>query len=141
MNNLIDSYIHVLIQREDRFLFIRRAGTGRLDGYWCPPGGKIEKGETPTAAAKRKILEEVGFEIEPTFVTAVYLNSAIFDHDGIVFFFASKIENFPTSCEAQEHDSVGWFPLDNLPNPVVPLIRFATDCYSKKQHYGEFTYE
>lgn len=42
-------------------LFIRR----RDNGKWSLPGGHIEEGEEPLAAAVRELYEEVGLEIDP----------------------------------------------------------------------------
>lgn len=41
----------------------KRMEEGALFGLWEFPGGKIEQLETPEAAAKREVKEEVGFEM------------------------------------------------------------------------------
>jgi len=47
-----------LVQRENKFLFIKR------NGFWDIPKGKLEKGETPENGAIREIEEECGL-IQP----------------------------------------------------------------------------
>jgi 8-oxo-dGTP pyrophosphatase MutT (NUDIX family) len=44
-----------------QFLFVQRAADDDvLPGYWCFPGGKVEVGETLSAAIERECLEEIG---------------------------------------------------------------------------------
>ncbi len=32
-------------------------------GYWYPPGGRIEPGESPEEAARRELIEEIGLDV------------------------------------------------------------------------------
>ena len=49
-----------VVELEDRFLVGQRPPGKSLAGLWEFPGGKIEPGETPEAAAVRECLEETG---------------------------------------------------------------------------------
>ncbi len=52
-----------VIVREGKYLLQRRAAEQVLGGKWEFPGGKIELGETPFAAAVRETLEETGLAV------------------------------------------------------------------------------
>ena len=52
-----------VIERDGRFLIQQRPAGGLLAGLWEFPGGKVEPGESLTAALKREIREELGAEI------------------------------------------------------------------------------
>ena len=45
-------------------LVARRGAGSHLAGLWEFPGGKVEPGETPEAAARRELLEETGLVAE-----------------------------------------------------------------------------
>ncbi len=53
-----------VIERDGRFLLQERPAGGLLAGLWEFPGGKVERGESPTAALRREVREELGVEIE-----------------------------------------------------------------------------
>jgi len=53
-----------VVEHQGRFLIGRRPDHGPLAGLWEFPGGKIEPGETPQAAAARECLEETGLAVE-----------------------------------------------------------------------------
>lgn len=44
--------------RDEKILMVRHVYEGR--SYWTLPGGKIDQGESPEAAAERELLEETG---------------------------------------------------------------------------------
>jgi A/G-specific adenine glycosylase len=52
-----------IIARDGRYLIQQRADKGLLAGLWEFPGGKVEPGESLTAALKREVREEVGVEV------------------------------------------------------------------------------
>jgi 8-oxo-dGTP pyrophosphatase MutT (NUDIX family) len=55
--------------REAALLLTRRApGLRHHPGQWALPGGRIEHGETPEAAALRELAEEVGLRLAPAAV-------------------------------------------------------------------------
>jgi 8-oxo-dGTP diphosphatase len=57
--------------REGRVLVARRAPGVHLPGVWEFPGGRLEDGEEPAAAARRELREETGLaaaDVEPLVV-------------------------------------------------------------------------
>lgn len=55
--------VAAIIKKDDRVLATQR-GYGEFKDGWEFPGGKIEAGETPEAALKREIEEELNASIE-----------------------------------------------------------------------------
>lgn len=56
-----DRYVaHGLVRRSGRYLVLRRRDGRHLGGQWDIPGGTVEAGETPAAAAVRECWEEAG---------------------------------------------------------------------------------
>ncbi len=48
----------------EHFLISRRPAGTHLADWWEFPGGKVEPGESPTAALVRELHEELGIEVE-----------------------------------------------------------------------------
>jgi mutator protein MutT len=80
-----------VVEHQGRLLIGRREAGGALAGFWEFPGGKIEAGETPEAAAVRECLEETGLlvRIEGSYGDARHE----YEHDTVrLRFFACTIE-------------------------------------------------
>lgn len=54
-----------MIERDGRYLLIRRGAATRAAGWWCLPGGAIGRDENERDALVREIGEELGIRVEP----------------------------------------------------------------------------
>lgn len=54
-----------VIQRQDRYLVVQRAAGVVKPGYWCFPGGHVERGENARAAVVRELREELAIDVVP----------------------------------------------------------------------------
>ena len=53
--------VDIILRHKDKVLLVKRADEPCKGIYW-PIGGRVHKGESVDAAARRKILEEIGIE-------------------------------------------------------------------------------
>ncbi len=116
----------VIIIREGKMLLMRRAHAGRE--YYILPGGTIEKGETPEAAAVRELKEETGLDI--------MLAKKLFEHDVApdagskydkqYYFLAGSVQGEPIlggeeasiTVEGNSYE-LHWLPLEDLPSTEI----------------------
>ena len=60
-----------VIEREGRILMVKRAVPTRY-GFWCMPGGYVDRGEVVEAAAAREVWEETGLKVEVDLLIGVF---------------------------------------------------------------------
>lgn len=93
--------------RQGKFVFLIQRSD---DGTWCQPGGTVEPGELAIDAARREVLEEVGYQYDgPLTPHSVY---------GDYLTFRAEV---PERFEAKLNDeslAAGWFHIDDLPKPL-----------------------
>ena len=101
-----------------------RQHTGFMDGHWAAAAaGHVEKGETAHDAARREAREEIAVdELQLSFVTTMQRTRGGEPIDERVdfFFTARSWTGEPRIVEPAKCADLGWFPLDALPQPVVP---------------------
>ncbi|MDE4034200.1 NUDIX domain-containing protein [Enterobacter asburiae] len=93
--------------RQGKFVFLIQRSD---DGTWCPPGGTVEPGELAIDAARREVLEEVGYQYDgPLTPHSVY--------GDYLTFRAEVSERFEAKLN-DESLAAGWFHIDDLPKPL-----------------------
>ncbi|WIJ58399.1 NUDIX hydrolase [Citrobacter portucalensis] len=96
----------IMFRQGDFVFLIQRSD----DGTWCQPGGKVEPGELAIDAARREVLEEVGYQYDgPLTPHSVY---------GDYLTFRAEV---PEKFEAKLNDeslAAGWFHIEDLPTPL-----------------------
>ena len=111
--------VAAIIHNEDK-IFATQRGYGEFKDGWEFPGGKVEEGETPEAALKREIEEELETEIEvEDYLTTIEYDYPQF-HLSMACYWAKIIEGKPVLLEHEaakwltvdELDSVEWLPAD-----------------------------
>lgn len=121
--------VHLLAVAEDRVLLVRRAGTGRADGLWAPPGGHLDAGEFPLAAAVRECAEETGLALDAARVS--HCATLAWDDGGAAglnLLFGIDLED----CAAVEPDprsasEAAWHPIGSPPADAVPWLGTALE--------------
>jgi 8-oxo-dGTP diphosphatase len=106
------SLCHVIHERR---LLLKLANSGISKGKWNGPGGKFERGETPTQNVIREVEEETSLRIvDPDYRGRIefYMNGRG-SLDYLVHVFLVK--RFSGRARSSEEGRVRWFGLDEIP--------------------------
>lgn len=134
------SSIYLLPIQDSQILLSRRFQTGFEDGKYSLVAGHLDGGETSRSAMRREAREEAGIEIEEADLDlALTMHRWCGDHERLdLFFTAKKWSGEIKNMEPNKCDDLSWFPLENLPENIIPYIRAAIEAYLKGEKYKEF---
>lgn len=107
--------------RGELFLARRSAHTSNEHGHWETPGGSVEFGETLAEAVRREMREEFGIALE--LVEQLPAHDHLLPAEGqhwVATTFIARLaaHQEPRILEPHKCEAIGWFPLDNLPEPL-----------------------
>jgi 8-oxo-dGTP pyrophosphatase MutT (NUDIX family) len=126
---LLIAAAYVVLRRDHEVLLQLRRGTGYRDGHWATLAGHVDPGESVQAAAVREAEEEAGVRIavdDLVPLTALHRyapGGPAVEQRIDLFFTAHRWTGEPTRREPDKAESMAWFDLDALPDPVVPHER------------------
>ena len=107
----METVVCALLVRDDRmFLVHRRPDRQWFPNVWDLPGGHVESGETRAAALVRELREEIGVEIEPPRDEPIL---RLVDGLDLTVWLIKEWSGEVANAAPDEHDSVGWFALDD----------------------------
>jgi 8-oxo-dGTP pyrophosphatase MutT (NUDIX family) len=124
---------YVFLRRGDDVLLQVRKDTGYYDGYWAAgAAGHVEADESVLEAASREVLEELGIVVDPADlvpVTAMHRtgDSGLAIDQRVDFFFECRIWAGEPALQEAKASELAWFPIDSLPERVVPHELFVLE--------------
>lgn len=118
----------VVLDEQGRILLGRRADTGR----WAIPSGILEPGEQPAPAIVREVLEETGVHAEVEVLASVFTGEQVDYPNGdqaqyLDLTFRCRAVGGTAAVGDDESLEVGWFPADDLPEPLTESSRHRID--------------
>ena len=126
--------VGVVFVREDRVFLARRQGA-HGEETWASAGGHLEWGETLEECARREALEELGVTVG-NLQFLCFSNIIAYDRHYVDVEFLGDIgDQEPQLAEPEAFSESGWFPLDNLPEPLFVAARYALESYLSGQTY------
>ncbi len=117
--------VAAFIEKNNKFLLVRRPPGKKNEGLWEFPGGKVEEGETLEEALKRELKEELGIEV----LKCTFLEKIFYDYgDFKIELFAFKVNDFRGELKLKEALDYQWIDLNfalklNLCNADRKLIK------------------
>lgn len=136
--------VHLLALRDGtagpEVLLSRRAGDVYAAGCWHLVSGHLDgPWEDMVTALIRETREEAGIVVDTADVCAavtVHHRSPAGGARMGVFFEVRRWHGTPQVREPQVCDAMGWFPLDELPEPMVAYCRAGLDAYRAGARMG-----
>ena len=131
--------VHMFFLRDQQVLLLRRFNTGYEDGKYSLVAGHLDAGETVIQAAIREAGEEAGVRLQPEDLRVVHVMNRKSEDERIDFFIeVRKWEGEIVNAEPEKCDALAWFPLDSLPENMIPYVRAALQRCQQGQYYSEF---
>jgi GrpB-like predicted nucleotidyltransferase (UPF0157 family)/ADP-ribose pyrophosphatase YjhB (NUDIX family) len=92
---------------------------------WCLPGGSVDAGETPVAAARREVAEETGLDVEITRFVGMYLSlpEAMPEFATYAMLFAARIVGGALRRQTAETTDAAFFSPADLPDDMIAWQR------------------
>jgi 8-oxo-dGTP pyrophosphatase MutT (NUDIX family) len=133
----------VLLRRGDEAAFVLRQNTSYMSGFYGLPAGKVEGNESFTQGCIREAKEEAGVDVgtaDLAHLITVHRHGDDIDWVDI-YFEAKQWQGEPFNAEPEVHSELRWFPLNDLPENVVPPQRFALESHLQGKTYDEYGWD
>jgi 8-oxo-dGTP diphosphatase len=100
-----------VVRKDGRVLVIKRGPDVILLGYWCPPSGRIEPGESQEQAVIREVAEELGLAARP--IKKVW-ECTTDDGDFTLHWWIAHVDKYELRPDSTEVAAVRWVIADEF---------------------------
>jgi 8-oxo-dGTP pyrophosphatase MutT (NUDIX family) len=119
----------MMMTKDGKALFVRRAAGRDHAGHWSIPGGMTEDDEMPWQTAMRETNEEVGdCGMEPRGMRL--MDHRLMDNVGFTTYGHPVDSEFEPTLD-EEHDAYMWSPIGNAPHPLHPGLEATLKDYTQ----------
>jgi 8-oxo-dGTP diphosphatase len=137
---LIPAAANLIIRHGSHILLMKRSDTTEVwPNFWAFPGGKLDNGELFREAAIRETREEIGIIIHSGDIKKEVL-IAHRTITGVKTIYIGQVEIYENSPELLEPElatDLAWFPITELPSPMIPVHQAALDAIENGIGYLE----
>lgn len=131
---------YLILKKDGKILLSKRRNTHYQDGNYILPAGHLEGKETAKQCIIREAKEEAGITLNQNNIHVIHVTHRLApDREYIdIYLTANTWEGEVINTEPEKCEELKWFPLDHLPNNILPDVKFALANINKGIHYGEF---
>ncbi|HCP08480.1 MAG TPA: NUDIX hydrolase [Candidatus Moranbacteria bacterium] len=136
---------YLIILENNKILLSRRFNTGFQDGKYGLVAGHGEENESFKMTLVREAKEEINIDIDAEDLEVVHvlsrnekLNPQEIRERIDIFFKPAKWRGEIKNMEPEKCDAIAWFPLSDLPENIIPYIKFVIENIKKNINYSEF---
>lgn len=139
---------YLILKKDGKILLLRRFNTGYHDGDYSLIAGHLDGAETFREAMAREAQEEIGVKIDPSNLKVVHVMHR-FEPDNPpeikeridVFTTTATWEGEPKNMEPKKCDDLKWFDRGELPDNMIPYIKFVLQKIEDNVFYSEFGFD
>ncbi len=139
--------VSLILLKDNQVLLLKRHGTGWANGYYGLVAGCVDPNESIIHAMIREAREEANIHLTPESLSfAGVMDARIFGrgkgHTCLDFYFiAHQWEGEITNNEPHKHEDMRFFPLDNLPELLLPFNKQAILNVRNGVHFAEIGWD
>jgi 8-oxo-dGTP pyrophosphatase MutT (NUDIX family) len=136
----ITPVVYIVLIRDGKVLLSKRKNTGWGDGHYDLVGGHIDDGESFREAVVREAKEEADIDISVEDVSVAHVMQHVHVAYVSVFLAAKRWSGNGVLMESEKCDDLGWFPIDGLPEAILPYVATGLRNIQEGVFYSEETF-
>ncbi len=138
--HLTRTAVFVILERDNKVFFLRRANTGWADGMLTIPAGHVDKGDQVREAVIKEAKEEACVDIKTEDLEFMHVDFLRDEYTNF-YFKAKKWHGEPSLGEPELASEAVWIDKDNIPDDVTPQLQKLFQHITQGSYFSEIERE